>query len=69
MSASAVSNPIFEIKATEDKTNMYIPMFSVSGKIVLSFGYLASVERALNICMDQKGCKFTIIVHYYVIKD
>ena len=40
MSASAVSKPIFDIKATENKTKIYTPMFSVSGKNVLSFGSL-----------------------------
>ena len=39
--ASAVSYPIFEIKATEYKTNISTPMFSGSGKNVVSFGYLA----------------------------
>ena len=33
VSSSAGSNPIFEIKSTEEKTNISTPMFSVSGKI------------------------------------
>ena len=40
MSASDVSKLIFEIKSTEDKTNIYTPMLSGSGKNVLSFGSL-----------------------------
>ena len=32
MSASAVSKPIFEIKATEERTNISTPMLSGSGK-------------------------------------
>ena len=41
VSASAVSKPIFEIKATEDKTKISTPMLSGSGK-KLSFGYMAA---------------------------
>ena len=41
MSASDVSKPIFEIKATEDSNNISTPMLSVSVKKVLYFGYLA----------------------------
>ena len=33
MNESAVSKPIFYIKATEEKTKVSTPMFSVSGKI------------------------------------
>ena len=33
VSASAFSKPIFEIKATEDKTNISTPMLYGSGKI------------------------------------
>ena len=40
MSASAVSNPVFEIKATEYKTNISTPMLSGSGKNAVSFGSL-----------------------------
>ena len=40
MSAYAVSKPIFDIKATEDKTKISTPLLSVSDKNVLSFGYL-----------------------------
>ena len=40
MSASAISKPIFKIKSTEDKNNIYTPMLSGSGKNFLSFGYL-----------------------------
>ena len=42
VSASAVSKPIFDIKATDDKTKISTPMFSGSVKNVLSFGYLYS---------------------------
>ena len=42
VSASAVSKPIFEIKATEEKSNISSPMFSGSGKYILSFGSLAA---------------------------
>ena len=45
MSASAVSKPISEIKATEDNDKIYTPMLFGSGKNVLYFGYLA--ESAL----------------------
>ena len=41
VSASTVSKPIFDIKATEDKNNISTPMLSVSGKNVPSFGSLA----------------------------
>ena len=40
MSASAVSKPVFETKATEDKNNISTPMLSGSSKSALSFGYL-----------------------------
>ena len=36
----AVSKPVFDIKETEDNANIYIPMFYVSGKNILSFGSL-----------------------------
>ena len=39
---SAVSNLIFYIKATEEKTKITTPMFSGSGKNVLSFDYLSA---------------------------
>ena len=38
MSSSAVSNPIFEIKATEDKTNIYTHMLYRSSKNFISLG-------------------------------
>ena len=38
--ASVVSNPIFDIKATEDKSNISTPMLSGSGKNVPFFGSL-----------------------------
>ena len=41
--ASAVSNPIFEIKATEQNTNIYTPMLFGSGKNVLSFGSMTAI--------------------------
>ena len=41
-SASADSNPISDIKPTEDKTNILTPFFSGSIKKVLSFGSLAA---------------------------
>ena len=47
MIASAASNPIFDIKATEDKNNISTPTFgSVSGKNVLSFG---SLEASIDV--------------------
>ena len=42
VSASAVSNPIFEINSTEDKTKMFTPMFSGLGKKTVSFGSMAA---------------------------
>ena len=41
VSASAVSKPIFHIKATEYKTNTSTPMVYGSGKNILSFGSLS----------------------------
>ena len=38
MSAYTVSKPIFEINNTEDKNNIYTPIFSGSGKNFISFG-------------------------------
>ena len=43
MSVSAVINPIFNIKATEDKNNIYAPMFFGSAKNVLSFDSLDAI--------------------------
>ena len=43
LSASAVSKPIFDIKATEDKNKISTPMLSESGKNVLYFGSMASI--------------------------
>ena len=40
MRAFAVSEPILEIKDTEDKTKISTPMFSVSGKNFPPFGSL-----------------------------
>ena len=40
VSASTVSKPTFDIKATEYKTNISIPMLSGSGKNIVSFGSL-----------------------------
>ena len=37
MNISAVSKPIFTIKATEDKTKIYTPKLSGPGQNVLSF--------------------------------
>ena len=42
VSTSTISMPIFEITATEDKTNISTPIFSVSGKNSVSFGSLAA---------------------------
>ena len=42
MSDSAVSKPIFEVKVTEDKNSIAIPMLSGSDKAVLSFGSMAA---------------------------
>ena len=48
-SASAVSKPIFEIKATEDMINIYTPMLSGSGKNVLYSDFLdASASTKIN---------------------
>ena len=38
----AVSKPIFEIKVTEENTNILTPMLSRSGKNSISFGSLAA---------------------------
>ena len=38
----AISKPIFDNKATEDKTNISTPMLSVSGRNSLPFGSMAS---------------------------
>ena len=48
VSASDVSKPIFEIKATEDKTKIYTPMLSGSGQNVPPFGYLYSSASSEN---------------------
>ena len=40
--ASAVSKPIFDIKATEYNTKISTPTFYESGKNVLSFGSMAA---------------------------
>ena len=42
VSASTISMPIFDITATEDKTNISTPILSESGKNSLSFGSLAA---------------------------
>ena len=42
VSASAVSKTIFDIKATEDNTNIFTPMLSGSYKNVLSFDSLSA---------------------------
>ena len=42
-SASSVSKPIFDIKATKYKTNISTHMLSGSGKNVASFGYLDAI--------------------------
>ena len=42
VSAFDFSKLIFEIKATEEKTNILTPMLSVSGKKVLSFGSMTA---------------------------
>ena len=42
MSVSTISIPIFEITATEDKTNITTPILSGSDKNGISFGYLAA---------------------------
>ena len=49
MSASSVSNPICDNKATEENNNISTPMLSRSGKKILSLGYLdasASLNRS-----------------------
>ena len=42
VSASAVSKTLFYINANEDKKNISMPMLSVSGKNIISFGSLAT---------------------------
>ena len=42
VSASTISMPIFEITATEDKTNISTPILSESGKKSISFDSLAA---------------------------
>ena len=42
VSASSGIKPIFEIKATEDKTNITIPILSGSVKNIISFDSLAA---------------------------
>ena len=50
VSASDDSKPIFEIKATEDKTKIYTPMLSVSGKNIVYFGSLdASALQKISV--------------------
>ena len=48
MSYSAVSKPIFDIKATEEKTNISKPILYGPGKNVLSFGSLAVIDSPKN---------------------
>ena len=42
VSASSISKPIFDIKATENKTNISTPLLSGSVKNFVSFGSLAA---------------------------
>ena len=51
--ASLVSKPTFENKATEDKTKIYTPMLSGSGKNFTSFGSLAA-----SASPKSSGCTF-----------
>ena len=53
VSASVVSYTIFDIKATEDKTNISTPMLYWSGKHVVSFGSLAE-----NASQESSGGGF-----------
>ena len=46
VSASVVNKPIFDIKATEENTNISTPMLSRTGKKILSFGSLAASASA-----------------------
>ena len=41
---------MFEIKSNEDKTNISIPMFSGSGKKVISFGSMATRTSPKSTC-------------------
>ena len=51
VSDSAVSNSIFEINGTEDKTTIYIPMLSGLVKNVLSFSSLdVNALPKTNVC-------------------
>ena len=42
VSAFAVSKPKFDIKSTEDKTNIYTPMLFGTGEKVMTFGSLST---------------------------
>ena len=42
VSAYSGSKPIFEIKSTEDKTNISTPIFYGSAKNIVYFGYMAA---------------------------
>ena len=64
MSASPISKSIFEIKATEDKTNIYTPMFSVSGKNVVSFGSLAASLVVLLLIPAQADHEVLSLNHH-----
>ena len=57
VSASAVSKPIFEIKATECKTNIYTPMLSESGK----------TSYPLVLWMQARGPLISIWIRHAVI--
>ena len=48
VSASAVSKKIFDIKATEDKTNISTPMLSGSGKVGYVGGYRSGLRRGVR---------------------
>ena len=48
VSSSAVSKPIFEIKATEDKTKISTPILYGSVKNVLSFGSMDASTLSKN---------------------
>ena len=54
MIASAVSKPIFDMKATEDKTNISTPMFSGSGGNFISFGSLAVAPHQKGLVVSSQ---------------
>ena len=48
VSASAVINPIFDIKTTKEKTKVFTPMLPGSVKSVISFGFMDASASPKN---------------------